>query len=905
MFDVVLFLVLILVAFLAGVITTLVVGWRLFNFMIERQPASVLSSQPSVSNYELPKIILDQIGSGKEPAGALNAMLQFLFQECRNTKRVRRWFRQRLSLELEELLTRTTTGKLFEKIVLRDLNLGNHLPAIRSIEVKTLDVDSGTKLINDVELCLDLEYSGGFQLVIDASMRLSKSAQVSVTVSELSGPARLKFSRHPYTHWNFSFYSDPNLQLIVESQFQGRSLPQINSIIASQIRKALKRKHTLPFFKIRYKPFFVKAVLDSLPEGETLEPPSGTLELTIIEASRLGEHDGYVFCSVAIDNTAWIEMTQSGSANYLTVDVTIKKSPDQPLGISFKQEFVPDKYQVCCVVDSITNPSISDLKVGDIVVFVNGKNVQSLNSLDKLIRHSPKSFVLRVERRMKYLAGTEAKSQEFIEGFGLRNRGIGTGEKTDSDSSNPPSASDSPAKQSISGSPDRSKGPSRWSLSTEPEIEISYPQMFSTKELPCSKLIQFNETFRIEVHPEHRYLNLSLWKRGLEKNILLGHLSLPVAKYCCPPTVGHYISTFALLPPNPSIANSLSNELSNHPGFEPCLCFGDVLLSFAFTPSSPGGPVQSSTSKESTSSSAAAPVLGSVASSAHPPPPPVTIVSAPSATDAPPSLEHDFVRTHFEKVTQCGFCFKKIWLKDALQCQGCTMSCHKKCAIKAQAGAGCARKSRRPSVQPEIVTPSTEESLTQGRTLGNLIANVANRSLRRAGSATNLVPPGMDGSSSTSSVSLPPTPNHSPSPSRKTSLAEEALFTLSASNDDDISQALEMLLSRPHDEQVMDAAKASGKMLFADFPPDARKRKIDAMICKLKDEIDAESLNHHALQKEEQAAENADAKAKVAFLAGKSEERLQALAVLMLHCCAGLQDYQESNNMLTLTTFDR
>lgn len=39
-------------------------------------------------------------------------------------------------------------------------------------------------------------------------------------------------------------------------------------------------------------------------------------------------------------------MTQSGSANYLTVDVTIKKSPDQPLGISFKQEFVPDKYQV-------------------------------------------------------------------------------------------------------------------------------------------------------------------------------------------------------------------------------------------------------------------------------------------------------------------------------------------------------------------------------------------------------------------------------------------------------------------------------------------------------------------------------------------------------------------------------
>lgn len=50
-----------------------------------------------------------------EPAKALNLVLQFLFQECRNTDRVRRWFRTKLSLELEELLT-TTTGKLFEAI---------------------------------------------------------------------------------------------------------------------------------------------------------------------------------------------------------------------------------------------------------------------------------------------------------------------------------------------------------------------------------------------------------------------------------------------------------------------------------------------------------------------------------------------------------------------------------------------------------------------------------------------------------------------------------------------------------------------------------------------------------------------------------------------------------------------
>lgn len=54
-------------------------------------------------------------------------------------------------------------------------------------------------------------------------------------VTRLSGQARLHFTRHPYTHWSFSFYGDPVLELQVESQFQGRPLPQITSVIVSQV----------------------------------------------------------------------------------------------------------------------------------------------------------------------------------------------------------------------------------------------------------------------------------------------------------------------------------------------------------------------------------------------------------------------------------------------------------------------------------------------------------------------------------------------------------------------------------------------------------------------------------------------------------------------------------------------
>ncbi|CAH1402067.1 unnamed protein product [Nezara viridula] len=813
------FLVLMLLCFIAGIAVTIFVQWYLFNLYIDKLPYVGPASKPVIAPFSLPKAVLEEEPLGKEPAGSINALLQFLFQECRNTKRVRKWFRHRLSLELEELLTRTTTGKLFEKIVLRDLDLGSHLPAIRSIEVKTLSVDPGTKLIEEVELCLDLEYSGGFQLSIDASTRLSKLAHVSVKVNELSGKGMLKFTRYPYTHWCFSFYNDPTLQLEVETQFQGRSWAQVNSIIANQIRKSLKRKHTLPFYKIRYKPFFVKPEIDSLVEEEETQP--GLLELTVVEATRLSSSPGPVFCNVAIDSSAWIELTHSGTASYLTVDVSVTKQPGPHIGINFKQEFISDKYQVGVVVESVSNPLCQDLKSGDIVVMVEGKNVQSLSALNKIIKQCQNKVTLRVERKLKLVLGNEDKVNQG-ETFGLRSRSIAAGDKTDSDSSNPPSSSDSPAKRSISGSPEHSKGIPRLSLCSDAEMEASKPQMFSTKDVPFSKVVQFNETFKINVLPDHKYVNLSVWSRGAEKNNLLGHISLPVKPHCCPPSPGHHVAMYSLLPPNPNLTTSIGNSLASHPGFEPCLCFGDVLLSFAFTGtgSSPGN--QTSTSSPPT------PAPSSSSSSTALPEIP-EIISGP---------KHDFVRTHFEKVTQCGFCFKKIWLKDALQCEGCLMSCHKKCAVKAQAGPGCARTNpRRPSVQPEIITTPPDDINAQA------------------------------------------------------SVVEENLFSLRSG--EQINDVLEALLSRPHDEGLMDAAKASGKMLFADFPPNVRKGKIDEMMSKIKHEIDAESQNHAALQREEQNSENATTKAKIAFLVGKSEERLQALTVLMLHCCAGLQDTRE------------
>lgn len=140
---------------------------------------------------------------------------------------------------------------------MRDLNLGTQFPTIKGLEVADSVINCDTGLLETLDLSLDLHYSGNFQLSIDVKMLLGKTAYLSLQVKRITGKARLQFTRIPYTHWSLSFYNEPIMELEVQSQFQGRQLqPQIVSLIIGQIRRAIRRKHTLPRYKMRYKPFF-------------------------------------------------------------------------------------------------------------------------------------------------------------------------------------------------------------------------------------------------------------------------------------------------------------------------------------------------------------------------------------------------------------------------------------------------------------------------------------------------------------------------------------------------------------------------------------------------------------------------------------------------------------------------
>ncbi|KAE8751360.1 hypothetical protein FOCC_FOCC001931 [Frankliniella occidentalis] len=1004
-------LVLMFLCMLIGAVAVLAAEWYLFQKFLLSQPEVGPPKQPfGISTpFCLPKHILDALRnrnlSKQESCLGVSLLLQFLFQEMRHTDKVRKWFHRKLSLEFEELLTRTTTGKLFDSIAVRDLHLGSHFPTIRNVEVRQVAQDPIHHRIDTLELCLDIHYSGSFQLSLDANLVLGRAAYLSVTVHELVGMARLQFTRHPYTHWSFSFYSEPVLQL--------------------EIRKSLKRKHTLPNYKLRYKPFFAK----SEPNDEEAEwgqhsIQSGCLEVTIVEVTRLaatiGNGSENIYCSLAVDRTAWVEMVHSDTATYMTLDVSIVKSPQQQLGIVFRQEFVADRYQACVIVDTVlpgSPASNSDVQPGDLLIAVEGKKISTIAQAAKCMKGAGDKYTLRLERRVAFNSSASNSASETestairsnvtvsvtsdsptLGQSELRKRRVSVeqsdGIDSDSSTSSPPnSAQSSPAKKpssifpgpsTSSSTPGSTPGSAGGSISPSPDHRSKQQQsqsdqnnlqILNTKEIILDQVIDFNETLKFVVGPQHRYLNVSVWSARSGpggRDQLLGHVSVllaAVANHCSRSRLGHFVSSYSFLPPDPHLANSQSHKLSNHSGFEPCLCYGDVLLSFVYlTPSgSPSPPPAPSGSPAHQSPEAA-----------------MSSVRMDIMQDSSVFKSHDFIRTQFHRAIQCGFCFKKIWLKDAVQCRVCGMSCHKKCVNKCLVSSSCGSTNgkstgsnttlssgkghrhslgdadvtgafieqrgssqgpspegeggdqpRRASIQPEIVMTSAEEVAsvpTQGpshrKRITNLLASMATqaRGLKRVGSAHNLAPPGSDGSQGGNNLSrsLPPSPQHSPAPSRKTSL-HETVFQFSemdsgsdedASADEDVSVALEQLLQlrRPSasgssggaasgagddgSEDLMAVAKATGKELYSGLPPLQRIERINKMISKLKISMDSESSLRMQLARKEVDCQDSTEKARLAFLIGKCDEKVQALAILMLHFCAGLQHTQDQEEQL-------
>ena len=109
------------------------------------------------------------------------------------------------------------------------------------------------------------------------------------------------------------------MEFEAESQYEGKNIPQLTSLIVNHLRKSVYKKHTLPNYKMRYHPFF--AVL--VPQDETRQVyvydsllTVGTLEVNVIGCSRLPEAESGVclYCSVSVDLLPWKQLAENKRA---------------------------------------------------------------------------------------------------------------------------------------------------------------------------------------------------------------------------------------------------------------------------------------------------------------------------------------------------------------------------------------------------------------------------------------------------------------------------------------------------------------------------------------------------------------------------------------------------------------
>ena len=83
------------------------------------------------------------------------------------------------------------------------------------------------------------------------------------------------------------------------------NLKKISNLILLQIKRVLRKKHTLPHYKMRYKPFFT-------PPEESLTPKDisvkgnvvgqGQLEVKVMSCTQLliDHVDSYLFCTLSV-----------------------------------------------------------------------------------------------------------------------------------------------------------------------------------------------------------------------------------------------------------------------------------------------------------------------------------------------------------------------------------------------------------------------------------------------------------------------------------------------------------------------------------------------------------------------------------------------------------------------------
>ncbi|KAK2563055.1 PDZ domain-containing protein 8 [Acropora cervicornis] len=338
-----------ILAFLIGVFSVLLLeGIFLYKWWTSK-PEDDRKLYPKRTKVTNPKYIADYImkdgATEEESCLSLNFLLAFLWREWRDSPKTKSFLLARMNSELTELIKSKAVSKVIEQITIDELSLGTSLPIIKGATVMKIDTKDPKEVPQELDIALDLEYSGGCHIAMQVDLVFNKSVYLAVKLVHLQGRARLQFRRHPLAHWSFAFYEEPEVEFQAESQFEGKNLPQLTSLITNHLRKSIQKKHTLPNYKVRYNPFFEQPS----PQDETQEVyvhdslvTVGALDVTVVGCTRLPELENWAlqYCTLSVDMLPWGRLAKNRRAMWPTFETIVTDSPACCAGIIAKDIFL-------------------------------------------------------------------------------------------------------------------------------------------------------------------------------------------------------------------------------------------------------------------------------------------------------------------------------------------------------------------------------------------------------------------------------------------------------------------------------------------------------------------------------------------------------------------------------------
>ncbi|CAA92456.3 PDZ Domain containing [Caenorhabditis elegans] len=377
-------------------------------------------------------------------------------------------------------------------------------------------------------------------------------------------------------------------------------------------------------------------------------------------------------------------------------------------------------------------------------------------------------------------------------------------------------------------------------------------------------------------------------------------------------------------PPQTSPDDPMLAEFARHAGYDPRLCFGDITLGFRYFPN--GFPVD----KAINSGDESEDELNRIHNSKD--------VASPTRPFSPPALSpasHDWKLWYGKNSTTCAMCRGKIWLRNASSCSRCLVICHNKCVVKANSGGiACtpqqhltppsnlqlhsdehfeeisASELDHPSVTPGdhqidetrsliMQSPSTPSSSIAG-SLDTPEMSKRARFRKVTEKFSNWRKGGKkkddddfigrretidtDSCADTGSLQSQDISNRD---SPMASIQDVLSDVLPGLDGSPFISGLYFQPGNAYNEQTIRNAKMLGREIFCDLPSEQRVERINSQIDRIQTAIRETKDNRLSVMQN-----GGESSAKFQGL----DERLQALAVVMLHYCSALQDCQSGRS---------